>query len=60
MSLYHEAFRVFGPLCFWSTKEMSAPTLADAFDAASRLKREGNMNSRKLAERLEEACRAAL
>ena len=59
-SLYHEAFDLYGPLCFWSIKEMKKPSLADALDAASRLKREGNMASRRFAERLEESCRAAL
>lgn len=59
-SLYHQAFDDFGMLCFWSTKEMKVPSLADALDAASRLKREGNMASRRLAERIEESCHAAL
>jgi hypothetical protein len=59
-SLYHQAFELYGPLCFWSTKEMDVPTISDALDAASRLKREGNMASRRLAVEIEGACIADL
>lgn len=55
-SLYHKAFEVYGSLCFWSTKEIQLPSISDVLDAASRLKREGNMESRRLALRLEEGC----
>ncbi|AEH83238.1 hypothetical protein CN090_02385 [Sinorhizobium meliloti] len=53
MSLCHQAFELYGPLCLWSTKEMKSPSLLDVIDAASHLKREGNMASRRFAERLE-------
>ncbi len=59
-SEYHRAFALYGPLCFWSTREMETPSIGDVLDAASRLKREGNMASRSLAIQLEEACRAAI
>jgi hypothetical protein len=59
-SLYHKAFELYGPLCFWSTKEMDVPSISDALDAASRLKREGNMASRRLAVEIEDACVADL
>lgn len=58
--LYHMAFARFGALCLWSTREMDAPSIADAMDAASRLKREGNMATRALAVKIEEACRAVV
>ena len=58
-ALYHEAFALYGPLCFWSTREMQDPTVADVPDAVPRLKRNGNMTTRQFAVRLEEACRAA-
>lgn len=59
-ALYHEAFEIYGATCFWSTKEMQMPSVADAIDTASRLKREGDMASRRLAEKIEGAIRAAL
>ena len=55
-SLYHKAFEVYGSLCFWSIKEIETPSVSDVLDAASRLKREGNMASRRLALCLEEGC----
>jgi hypothetical protein len=58
--LYHKAFLDFGPRCFWSTREMATPCVSDVLDAASRLKREGNMTSRRLALQMEEACLADL
>ncbi|WP_244764096.1 hypothetical protein [Shinella curvata] len=58
-SLYHKAFENYGSLCFWSTKEMDEPSVADVLDAASRLKREGNMATRRFALRLEDACLGA-
>lgn len=60
VALYHDAFSRYGALCLWSTREMPVPTVADVLDAAARLKREGNMASRQLAIRIEEACLAAL
>jgi hypothetical protein len=59
-SLYHKSFDLYGPLCLWSTKEMDIPSVADVLDAASRLKREGNMASRRLAIEIEDACIADL
>ncbi|RVE93107.1 hypothetical protein CN238_04580 [Sinorhizobium meliloti] len=47
MSLYHQAFELYGPLCLWSTKVWMS------YDAASRLKRKGNMASRRFVERPE-------
>lgn len=58
--LYRDAFRLYGPLCLWSIREMPSPTVSDILDTAARLKREGNMASRRHAVRLEEACLAAL
>lgn len=60
LALYRRAFQTYGPVCFWSTREMTQPSLADALDAAARLKREGDMSARKLAGAIEVACRAAL
>lgn len=58
--LYDRAFELYGSLCLWSTKKMPKPKLADALDAAERLRREGNMSARRLAGVIEDACYAAL
>lgn len=57
-NLYHEAFAKYRTLCMWSTREMERPTISDVLDAASRLKREGNMTTRALAVRIEESVNA--
>lgn len=58
--MYHEAFRRYGVLCMWSTKEMSEPTIYNVLDAASRLKRKGNMRTRAFAVEIEEAVNAVI
>ncbi len=58
--LYGQAFREFGTLALWSRKPSLHPTIAQAVVVAGSLRREGNMASRALAVRIEEACRAAL
>ena len=59
-ALYRQAFDLYGPQFLWSTRKMTAPSISDALDTAARLKREGNMASRRFAENIEEACRAAI
>jgi len=58
--LYREAFSVFGAAALWNCKPSAHPTIAQALAVAESLRREGNMQSRPLAVRIEEACRAAL
>lgn len=58
--LYHEAFREFGTIALWSRRASEHPTIAQALVVAESLRREGSMQSRPLAARIEEACRAAL
>ena len=58
--LYHQAFRDFGTQTLWSRKPSAEPTITQALVIAEGLRREGNMRSRPLAARIEEACRAAL
>lgn len=60
VALYLEAFHAYGPLMLWSSRQVEEPTIAQALAVAEALRTEGNMRSRPLAVRIEEACRAAL
>jgi hypothetical protein len=59
-SLYRLAFEQFGAWALWSSKPVSDPTPADALAITHSLRVEGNREARQLAERIEQACRAAL
>nr|WP_294521008.1 hypothetical protein [uncultured Rhodopila sp.] len=59
-ALYREAFSQFGAMALWNRKPSAHPTIARALAVVESLRREGNMQSRPLAVRIEEACRAAL
>jgi hypothetical protein len=58
--LYRQAFADFGALALWSSRPVPDPTLADALAITRSLRVEGDRNARRLAERIEEACRAAV
>ncbi len=58
-SLYREAFSAFGALALWNRKPSDHPTTAQALVVAESLRREGNMKSRPLAVKIEQACRTA-
>jgi hypothetical protein len=58
--LYQQAFRDFGAQALWSSQPAPDPTVADALAITRSLRVEGDRNARLLAERIEEACRAAL
>ncbi len=58
--LYRLAFQDFGAQSLWSRKPSEHPTIAQALVIAEALRREGDMKSRPLAAKIEEACRAAL
>ena len=58
--LYLQAFCEFGAQAFWSRRPSAPPTIAQALVIADALRREGNLQSRKLAVEIEQACRAAL
>jgi len=60
VALYRQAFAEFGAQFLWSRRPSPHPTIAQALVVAESLRREGNMRSRPLAARIEEACRAAL
>jgi len=59
-SLYRRAFQEFGAMALWSSRQLSNPTPADALAITHSLRVEGNLEARRLAERIERACRAAV
>ena len=56
--LYRQAFERFGASALWSSRPVPNPTPADALAITRSLRVEGNLQSRRLAERIEAACRA--
>jgi hypothetical protein len=57
--LYREAFREFGAMALWNVRELAHPTPEDALAITRSLRIEGNLDARRLAERIEQMCRAA-
>ena len=58
-SLYRRAVAEYRTRALWNKRELEAPTAADALVVARALRIEGNREARRLAERIERACRAA-
>ena len=58
--LYNRAFEQFGASALWSSRPVSEPTPADALAITHSLKVEGNLQARRLAEQIEQACRASV
>ncbi len=56
--LYHEAFRLYGSMALWNVREFDEPTPEQAVNITRKLRIEGNMNSRRHAEKLEALFRA--
>jgi hypothetical protein len=59
-SLYHLAFAEYRVRALWNVREIEHPTPDEALIITSRLRIEGNLNARRLAEQIEQACRAAV
>jgi len=59
-NLYREAFEQFGASALWSSRPVLDPTPADALAITESLRVEGDLRARLLAERIEQACRAAV
>lgn len=59
-SLYRRAFAEYGTRALWNKRELETPAPADALVIARALRVEGNREARRLAERIERACRAAV
>ena len=57
-SLYRRAFSEFGTQALWSMRPVEEPTAADALAITKALRTHGRMDGRRLAERIEELCRA--
>ena len=58
--LYQRAFEDFGVRALWSTRRFEHPTAAAALAITESLRVECNLAARRLAEQIEQACRAAL
>jgi len=58
VSLYRRAFSEFGASALWSSRAVSNPTPEDALAITHSLRLEGDLRARRLAELIEEACRA--
>jgi hypothetical protein len=58
-ALYRQAFREFGTVALWNMRPVEAPTAADALAITRALRTHGTMDGRRLAERIEDLCRAA-
>jgi hypothetical protein len=60
VSLYRQAFERFGTSALWSSKPVPDPTPADALAITYSLRVEGDLHARRLAEEIEQACRATI
>lgn len=60
VTLYQQAFDRFGALALWNKKRLEHPEPGHALVVARALRFEGNMAARRLAEQIEQACRAAV
>ena len=58
--LYRRAFAEFGVRALWNKRLLEEPTPEDALVVARALRIEGNLDARRLAEEIEQACRAAV
>jgi hypothetical protein len=58
-ALYHRAFADYRVHALWNIRELENPTPADALAITHDLRVEGNLEARRLAEKIEQACRAA-
>lgn len=59
-SLYQRAFRDYGASALWSSVPVPDPTLEDLLAITRSLRVEGDLQARRLAEQIEQVCRAAV
>ncbi len=57
--LYRRAFAEYGTRALWNMRTFDNPTTDDALVVARALRIEGDREARRLAEQIEQACRAA-
>jgi len=60
VTLYRRAFAEYGALALWNMRSFDAPTPEDALVVARALRIEGKLGARRLAEQIEQVCRAAI
>ena len=60
VGLYRRAFGEFRSRALWNIREFEDPTIEQVLAITRQLRIEGDMNARRLAERIEEAARAYL
>jgi hypothetical protein len=60
VSLYRRAFAEYGTRALWNKRRLDAPGPEDALVVARALRIEGDHAARRLAEQIEQACRAAV
>ena len=60
VSLYRRAFAEYGTQALWNKRLLEEPTREDALVVARALRIEGDSEARRLAEQIEQVCRAAL
>ena len=58
VSLYHRAFAEYGTQALWNMRPIEDPTPSDALAITKALRTHGGMQGRRLAERIEQVCRA--
>ena len=58
--LYRRAFQEFGTRALWNLRLLEMPEPEDALVVAHALRIEGDRDARRLAEQIEQACRAAV
>ena len=56
-SLYRRAFAEYGH-ALWNLRQVKEPTASDALAVTQALRTHGRMDGRRLAERIEDLCRA--
>ena len=60
VSLYRRALAEYGARALWNKRVLEVPTPEDALVVARALRIEGDREARRLAEQIEQACRAAI
>jgi hypothetical protein len=57
--LYRQAFAEYGAIALWNMRPVARPGAGDALAITSALRTHGKMSGRRLAEKIEQLCRAA-
>jgi hypothetical protein len=60
VALYRQAFADYGTHALWNLRAFETPSPEDALVVARALRIEGDLVARRLAERIEQACHAAV